>query len=93
MAEGIVLFLCDTGWSFGKLRKAAGGERMKLDKKDLLLYAVTDRSWLDGRTLYEQVQQALQGGVTMLQLREKNRSGQELFHEAMQIKKDRKSVV
>ncbi len=60
---------------------------MKLDKKDLLLYAVTDRSWLDGRTLYEQVQQALQGGVTMLQLREKNRSGQELFHEAMQIKK------
>ena len=50
MAEGIVLFLCDTGWSFGKLRKAAGGERMKLDKKDLLLYAVTDRSWLDGRT-------------------------------------------
>lgn len=86
MAEGIVLFLCDTGWSFGKLRKAAGGERMKLDKKDLLLYAVTDRSWLDGRTLYEQVQQALQGGVTMLQLREKNRSGQELFHEAMQIK-------
>ena len=59
---------------------------MKLDKKDLLLYAVTDRSWLDGRTLYEQVQQALQGGVTMLQLREKNRSGQELFHEAMQIK-------
>ncbi len=60
---------------------------MKQDKKNLLLYAVTDRSWLDGRTLYEQVQQALQGGVTMLQLREKNRSGQELFHEAMQIKK------
>ena len=28
---------------------------MKCDKKDLLLYAVTDRHWLNGRTLYSQV--------------------------------------
>ena len=35
------------------------------------LYAVTDRSWLNGQTLYEQVEQALKGGVTLVQLREK----------------------
>ena len=44
---------------------------MKLDKRDLLLYAVTDRHWLNGRTLLEVVRESLDGGVTMLQLREK----------------------
>ena len=37
----------------------------------LLLYAVTDRSWLGGKTLYEEVEHAIQGGVTFVQLREK----------------------
>ena len=32
---------------------------MKCDKKDMLLYAVTDRSWLGEETLYEQVEKAL----------------------------------
>ncbi|NLF93285.1 MAG: thiamine phosphate synthase [Oligosphaeraceae bacterium] len=41
-------------------------------RKALLLYAVTDRSWLRGRSLSEQVQEALAGGVTCLQLREKD---------------------
>ena len=41
-------------------------------KEDLLLYAVTDRSWLNGETLYAQVEKALKGGVTFVQLREKN---------------------
>ena len=45
---------------------------MKCDKKGLLLYAVTDRSWLNGETLYSQVEKALQGGATFIQLREKN---------------------
>ena len=45
---------------------------MNCRKEDLLLYAVTDRSWLSGHTLYEQVEEALLGGVTMVQLREKN---------------------
>ena len=45
---------------------------MKLDKKDLLLYAVTDRSWLNGETLYSQVEKALKGGATFIQLREKD---------------------
>ena len=42
---------------------------MKFDKQNLLLYAVTDRSWLGEKTLFQQVEEALQGGVTMLQLR------------------------
>ena len=45
---------------------------MKFDKKSLLLYAVTDRHWLRGRTLYEAVEQALKGGVSFLQVREKD---------------------
>ena len=47
---------------------------MNIDKKTLRLYAVTDRTWLDGRTLYDDVEKALKGGVTLLQLREKNMS-------------------
>ena len=60
---------------------------MKCDKKDLLLYAVTDRSWLNGRTLYEQVEEALKGGVTFVQLREKNLDEDAFFEEAQQIKR------
>lgn len=59
---------------------------MKLSKKHMLLYAVTDRRWSKGTTLYEQVEQALQGGVSTLQLREKNLSDEEFFKEAMEIK-------
>ena len=44
---------------------------MKVDKSSLLLYAVTDRTWLKGRPLTEAVEEALQAGVTFLQLREK----------------------
>lgn len=45
---------------------------MKLDKKSLLLYAVTDRSWTENASLYEQVEQTLKGGTTFVQLREKD---------------------
>lgn len=55
-------------------------------KEHLLLYAITDRSWLNGRTLYSQVEQALQGGVTCLQLREKNLPKREFLQEAKEIK-------
>lgn len=37
---------------------------MRFDRKQLLLYGVTDRSWLNGQTLYEQVRKALEGGVS-----------------------------
>lgn len=60
---------------------------MKCDKKDLLLYAVTDRSWLNGETLYSQVEAALKGGATFIQLREKNLDEEHFLEEAKEIKK------
>lgn len=59
---------------------------MKLQKKDMLLYAVTDRSWLNGKTLYEEVHEAIIGGATMIQLREKNLDEESFLAEAKQIK-------
>lgn len=60
---------------------------MKCDKKDLLLYAVTDRAWLNGRTLREQVESALKGGVTFVQLREKTLNEEQFLAEAKEIQK------
>ena len=60
---------------------------MKLDKKDLLLYAVTDRHWLNGRSLYEVVKESLDGGATFIQLREKTLDEASFLDEARQIKK------
>lgn len=45
---------------------------MKFHKSQLLVYAVTDRAWSGGRSLYEQVEETLKGGATMVQFREKN---------------------
>lgn len=59
---------------------------MKCDKRSLLLYAVTDRSWLSDMTLFEQVEEALKGGVTMLQLREKELDYDDFYKEALEIK-------
>ena len=59
---------------------------MNCNRNDLLLYAVTDRSWLRGGTLYEQVEKALQGGATMLQLREKELCEKAFLEEAKRIK-------
>lgn len=59
---------------------------MKCDKKDLLLYAVTDRSWLKGETLYCQVEKALKGGATFIQLREKKLDKESFLQEAKEIK-------
>lgn len=55
---------------------------MKFSEGMLLLYAVTDRHWTGRLTLYQQVEQALQGGVTMVQLREKNLSEAEITTQA-----------
>ena len=54
-------------------------------RKDLLLYAVTDRSWLGNETLYEQVEKALKGGVTLVQLREKELSEADFEQEAKEL--------
>ena len=58
---------------------------MKFDKNDLLLYAITDRSWLNGKTLVSQAELALQGGATILQLREKHLDDATFLQEAKEI--------
>ena len=58
---------------------------MKCAKENLLLYAVTDRHWLDGRTLKEVVLESLEGGVTMLQLREKHLNEAHFLEEAKEL--------
>jgi len=60
---------------------------MKRMNEMLRLYAVTDRSWLRGRTLPEQVEQALLGGATMVQLREKELDEDEFLREAVGLAK------
>lgn len=58
---------------------------MKFDKKQLLLYAVTERSCLRGVSLEEAVEQAILGGVTCVQLREKNITQEEVIAEAKKL--------
>ena len=58
---------------------------MSLKLENCLLYAVTDTSWLRGRTLAQQVEEALRGGATMVQLREKELQGEALEQEAREI--------
>lgn len=59
---------------------------MKCDKNTMLLYAVTDRAWVGKQTLYEQVESALKGGVTCVQLREKELDYENFLKEAVKIK-------
>ena len=54
-------------------------------EESLLLYAVTDRHWLDGRTLYDVVRDSLDGGVTFLQLREKELDDETFLEEAVKL--------
>ena len=58
---------------------------MKCDKKSMLLYAVTDRAWVGKQSLYEQVESALKGGATCVQLREKALDDEKILNEAMEI--------
>jgi len=58
---------------------------MKCDKKAMLLYAVTDRAWVGRQSLYEQVESALKGGVTCVQLREKELDDEAFLQEAVEL--------
>ncbi len=58
---------------------------MKCDKQHMLLYAVTDRTWVGNQTLYQQVEAALKGGVTCVQLREKKPEATVFLQEAEEI--------
>ena len=67
------------------VQKVKDSYSMKTDRSKYLLYAVTDRHWLNGRTLEEDVEQALKGGVTLVQLREKNLDFNSFCKEAEKI--------
>lgn len=58
---------------------------MKCDKRIMRLYAVTDRTWTKDKSLFLQVKEALDGGVTCVQLREKNLNDDEFLNEALEI--------
>lgn len=58
---------------------------MKFDRQHMLLYAVTDRTWVGNQTLYQQVEAALKGGVTCVQLREKKPEAAVFLQEAEEI--------
>ena len=58
---------------------------MKLNKEDLLLYGVTDSKYLKGRKMSELVEEAILGGVTMIQLREKEMTHEAFKQEALDV--------
>ena len=58
---------------------------MKCDKHTMLLYAVTDRAWTGRETLRQQVEDALKGGVTCVQLREKELDEEAFLKEAFEL--------
>ena len=59
---------------------------MNIEKESLLLYAVTDRHWLaEGEPLSHAVQQALEGGATLVQIREKNLEEGAFEQEAIEL--------
>ena len=59
---------------------------MKFNEKMLLLYAVTDRAWVGKQTLLEQIEDALKGGATIIQLREKKLDEDSFVEEAIQVR-------
>mgnify|MGYP000982017544 CR=1 FL=1 len=59
---------------------------MKCEKETMLLYAVTDRMWTGKQTLMEQVEDALKGGATCVQLREKELDEENFLKEAIEMK-------
>lgn len=59
---------------------------MQFNRDQLLLYAITDRSWTGRQTLYQQIEEALMGGVTCIQLREKSLDEAAFLKEAIQVK-------
>lgn len=60
---------------------------MKLDKSVLSLYAVTDRRWCGEKTFEQQIEESIEGGITILQLREKNITYQKFKDEGIKVKK------
>lgn len=59
---------------------------MKLNKEQLKLYLVTDRQWTGEQSLLEQVEESIQGGVSIIQLREKSLDDESFLKEAIQMR-------
>ncbi len=59
---------------------------MNFYKERLLLYAVTDSGWVGRQTMCQQIEDALKGGATMVQLREKKLDADAFTAEACQVK-------
>ena len=63
---------------------------MRFDRGQLLIYAVTDRAWTGKMSLYDQVETALKGGATMVQMREKgltDENVQDYLEEARRLRR------
>ncbi|MDD7404151.1 MAG: thiamine phosphate synthase [Butyribacter sp.] len=60
--------------------------RKLVRSEDMRLYAITDRSWLNGETLYCQVEKALKGGATFVQFREKHLAKEQFIEQAKELK-------
>lgn len=63
---------------------------MRFDRGQLLIYAVTDRAWTGKMSLYDQVEAALKGGATMVQMREKgltDENVQDYLEEARRLRR------
>jgi len=60
---------------------------LNVEREKMLVYAVTDRTWLNGQTLEEQVEKAIKGGATFLQLREKKLCYDDFLKQAIALKK------
>ena len=58
---------------------------MRLSAETLRLYAVTDRTWLKGRTLSDCVRDSIAGGATMIQIREKSLGYEDFRSQALEI--------
>ena len=63
-----------------------GAVKLRANADAMTLYAVTDRTWVEDTTLMNQVKEALEGGITFLQLREKHLSKEEFIKEAREMK-------
>ena len=59
---------------------------MKFNENMLRLYAVTDQAWVGRQTFLEQIESALKGGVTIVQLREKNMDEDAFVEEAIEVR-------
>ncbi|MEQ8174353.1 MAG: thiamine phosphate synthase [Syntrophomonadaceae bacterium] len=55
-------------------------------KTDYTLYLVTDRRFLRGRSLIDEVLKSVRGGVSMVQLREKEAGSREFYQMALNLK-------